>query len=185
MRSKLLAIQMELKAPKNQKNSHMGFYYRSCEDILESVKPLLLKYNSCLNISDEITEIGGRIYVKSTARISGEGEAIQSTAFAREPEMQKGLNEAQITGLTSSYARKYALNGLFLIDDSEEADEDGNGKPEPKPKGQISKALPKIKSAPDLKTLQTLESFIDKNAWTEDELKDLDLAISAKKGDFK
>jgi hypothetical protein len=194
MRIKLLKIQSELRSPKLQKNTFGNYNYRSCEDILEAVKPLCVKHNCCLTLSDEIIEVGGRIYVKSTAKIEdnekGSDYMVQSSAFAREAEIQKGMSEPQITGSASSYARKYALNGLFCIDDTKDDDtrppkDKEDDKPKEKPKGVISKALPAIKGATDLKTLATLESFIDKNSWTEDELKELDLAISAKKGDFK
>lgn len=120
----LRAIQQELKAPKNQFNSFGKYSYRSAEDILEAVKPLLAKHGGELTISDEIIEVGGRIYVKATCRfIEGDIER-KTTAFAREPLDKKGMDESQITGTASSYARKYALNGLFLIDDTKDADTD-------------------------------------------------------------
>ena len=120
----LRAIQQELKAPKNQFNSFGKYSYRSAEDILEAVKPLLAKHGGELTISDEIIEVGGRIYVKATCRfIEGDIER-KTTAFAREPLEKKGMDESQITGTASSYARKYALNGLFLIDDTKDADTD-------------------------------------------------------------
>ena len=119
-------IQSELKAPKGQFNSFGKYKYRSCEDILEAVKPLLKKYGTCLTISDEITQIGERYYVKATAVISTieDSTTIANTAFAREAEKMTGRDESQITGTASSYARKYALNGLFLIDDTKDADTD-------------------------------------------------------------
>lgn len=114
-------IQKELKAPKSQRNNFGNYNYRNQEDILEAVKPLL--GDLVLTVSDEIVEVGGRIYVKATATISdGAGSKLVNTAFAREPEDQKGMSSAQITGSTSSYARKYALNGLFLIDDTKDPD---------------------------------------------------------------
>ena len=122
----LTDIQNELKAPKKRTNSFGGYKYRSCEDILEAVKPLLKKYNVTLTISDTIEEIGGRVYVKATAELRN-GENIGGysvTAYAREAELKKGMDDSQITGAASSYARKYALNGLFLIDDSKDADTD-------------------------------------------------------------
>ena len=122
----LTDIQNELKAPKKRTNSFGGYKYRSCEDILEAVKPLLKKYNVTLTISDTIEEIGGRVYVKATAELRN-GENIGGysvTAYARESELKKGMDDSQITGAASSYARKYALNGLFLIDDSKDADTD-------------------------------------------------------------
>jgi hypothetical protein len=118
----LLNVIEELKAPKNQRNTFGNYNYRSCEDILEAVKPLLKKYGLIMTLTDEIVEIGGRVYVKASALLT-DGTGIQaSTAYAREPEHKKGMDESQITGAASSYARKYALNGLFLIDDSKDAD---------------------------------------------------------------
>ena len=120
----LTDIQNELKAPKKRTNSFGGYKYRSCEDILEAVKPLLKKYEATLIVYDTIEEVGGRVYVKATAKLeAGEGLYL-CTAYAREAELKKGMDDAQITGSASSYARKYALNGLFLIDDSKDADTD-------------------------------------------------------------
>lgn len=123
---KLLNIQNELKAPKGQYNSFGKYKYRSCEDILESVKPLLQKYKVVLTIKDDLEFIGERYYIKATAILGDiEGEGIASnTAYAREEETKKGMDGSQITGTASSYARKYALNGLFLIDDTKDADTD-------------------------------------------------------------
>lgn len=117
-------IQQELKAPKGQYNSFGKYKYRSCEDIIEAVKPLLAKNGCRLTLSDEIVEIGGRVYVKATAKIVCGDESETVTAYAREPEQKKGMDESQITGTASSYARKYALNGLLLIDDTKDADTD-------------------------------------------------------------
>ena len=125
--SELIKIQTELKAPKGKYNSFGKYKYRSCEDILEAVKPVLKKHNSILTISDEMVQVGDRVYVKATAKlIAGETEndVYTVTAYAREPETKKGMDEAQITGTASSYARKYALNGLFLIDDTKDPDTD-------------------------------------------------------------
>lgn len=133
---KLIAIQQALKAPKGQYNSFGGYNYRSCEDILEAVKPILAKENVALTISDEIVEVGGRIYVKATATLHDPSDAelfAQTSAYAREEESKKGMDAAQLTGATSSYARKYALNGLFAIDDNKDADATNtHGKAEPK-----------------------------------------------------
>lgn len=119
----LISIQQELKAPKGQYNSFGKYHYRSCEDILEAVKPLLGKHNCILNISDQIELVGDRFYVKATATIiNSEGKSVMTTAFAREPENKAGVDSSQLTGSTSSYARKYALNGLFCIDDTKDAD---------------------------------------------------------------
>jgi hypothetical protein len=120
----LIKIQSELKAPKTQRNNFGNYNYRNCEDILEAVKPLLDKYECTLTISDDIVEVGGRVYIKATATFYDIKLGIDSSvsAYAREPEQQKGMSESQITGASSSYARKYALNGLFLIDDTKDAD---------------------------------------------------------------
>lgn len=116
----LKRIQRELKAPKNQFNSFGKYKYRSCEDILEAVKPLL--GDSFLTLSDEMIEVGGRVYVKATATLTSGSESVSVTANAREAEDKKGMDDSQITGTSSSYSRKYALNGLFLIDDTKDAD---------------------------------------------------------------
>lgn len=121
--NELVYIQSNLKAPKNQFNSFGNYKYRSCEDILEAVKPLLKEVNCVLTIGDEIKVIGNRIYVKATAQIeTSDGRVFVNSAFAREPESKKGMDESQVTGMASSYARKYALNGLFCIDDTRDAD---------------------------------------------------------------
>lgn len=123
--NKLLLIQAALKCPKNQINKFGGYNYRSCEDILEAVKPLLYDTQTTLTISDEIVAIGDRIYVKATATLkdSETWEIVESnTAYARESESKKWMDESQITWASSSYARKYALNGLFLLDDVKDAD---------------------------------------------------------------
>lgn len=116
MTNALADIQKKLKAPKNQKNTFGGYNYRSCEDILEAVKPLL--GDNVLTISDELVNIGDRYYVKAVAKFND----VEVTAYAREEETKKGMDGAQITGSASSYARKHALNGLFLIDDTKDAD---------------------------------------------------------------
>lgn len=124
LHEKLLAIQTKLKAPKGQYNKFGNFNYRSAEDILEAVKPLNAEQGVLLTITDEIKEVGGRIYVVATATVSDGTDTLQVSAFAREPENKKGMDESQITGATSSYARKYALNGLYAIDDNKDADTD-------------------------------------------------------------
>lgn len=138
---KIIAIQNELKAPKGQKNSFGNYKYRSQEDILEALKPLLEKYNVHQFISDTIELIGNRYYIKSTVTIVGSerGEMLSVSAYAREPQNKKGMDESQITGASSSYARKYALNGLWLIDDTKDADTDehqqeADNRPKQKPK---------------------------------------------------
>jgi len=125
---KLIDIQKKLKAPKNQTNSFGGYKYRSCEDILEAVKPLLAEAKLLLTITDEIVEVGGRVYVKAVATIWDGAVKHEVSAFARESEAKKGMDDSQITGSASSYARKYALNGLFLIDDTKDADTMDNRK---------------------------------------------------------
>ncbi|WP_372857581.1 ERF family protein [Pseudoalteromonas sp.] len=113
-------IQAKLKAPKSQFNKFGKYYYRSCEDILEGVKPLLGEF--VLTVSDDVVLVGGRIYVKATATITNGTDSISNSAFARESLDKKGMDESQITGTASSYARKYALNGLLCIDDTKDAD---------------------------------------------------------------
>ena len=121
---KLLSVQAELKCNKSQYNAFGKYYYRNAEDILEAVKPLLAKVKATITINDEIVNIANRFYVKATAKIIDieSGEVVETNAYAREPENKKGLDESQITGSTSSYARKYALNGLLLIDDTKDSD---------------------------------------------------------------
>lgn len=116
-------IQKTLKAPKGQFNSFGKYNYRSCEDIVEAVKPVLSQYGFHLNMSDEVVSAGDRVYIKATCRVmSGDVLVSESTALAREAENKKGMDDSQITGTASSYARKYALNGLFAIDDTKDAD---------------------------------------------------------------
>lgn len=124
----LIAIQSELKAPKSQFNKFGGYKYRKAEDILEAVKPLLNKKKCTLTITDDIVMVGNRIYVKATATIKNEkGECETTTGWAREEETKKGMDGSQITGASSSYARKYALNGLFAIDDNADSDTTNDG----------------------------------------------------------
>ena len=133
---RIIDIQQKIKVPKGQYNSFGGYKYRSCEDILEAVKPLLQKQNLLLIINDELVSINERYYVKATATIYDENgkEVIHTTAYAREEENKKGMDGSQITGASSSYARKYALNGLFGIDDTKDSDTTNkHGKEEPDP----------------------------------------------------
>lgn len=140
-------IQSNLKAPKGQYNSFGKYNYRSCEDILEGVKPHLQETKTCLVISDEIVTIGEHNYIKATATLySADGGAVANSAFAKEPLEKKGMDPSQITGATSSYARKYALNGLFCIDDTKDADTD-----EYATKTTQTKAKPK---APETNTIR-------------------------------
>ena len=121
---KLIAIQSELKAPKSQYNNFGKYAYRNCEDILEALKPLLKEHKSTVYISDEIVTVLERFYIKATVTfIDAEtGESITNTAYAREEESKKGMDGSQVTGASSSYARKYALNGMFAIDDTKDSD---------------------------------------------------------------
>jgi len=156
---KLTEIQYRLNAPKNQYNTFGKYKFRSCEDILEGLKGLLKEFDCVVTFNDEIVQVGNRIYVKTTAYLKeyyvteGENagyEALriidQSSAFAREPEKQSGMQDGQLTGSTSTYARKYALNGLFAIDDAKDADTDehhnnSNNRPDPK-KNVVEKVQP-------------------------------------------
>lgn len=125
IREKLLNIQKELVAPKSQYNNFGKYNYRNCEDILEAVKPLLDKNKCTLVIKDELVLIGDRYYVKAIAKLADIEDAegvIEATAYAREEENKKGMDGSQVTGASSSYARKYALNGLFCIDDTKDSD---------------------------------------------------------------
>lgn len=122
----LIEIQKALSVPKNQYNNFGNYAYRNCEDILEAVKPLCCKNGVLLTLSDEVVSVGDRFYVKATATVSKDGQSISCDAYAREADKQKGMVEAQVSGSTSSYARKYALNGLFCIDDAK--DDDSNEK---------------------------------------------------------
>lgn len=124
VREKLAAVQKVLKAPKNQYNSFGKYSYRSCEDILEAAKPLCIENGLILTISDDIVAVGERYYIKATAAVTDvtDGEKVECSGIAREAEERKGMDASQVTGSTSSYARKYALNGLFSIDDTKDAD---------------------------------------------------------------
>lgn len=144
---KLLAVQTELKAPKGQYNSFGKYNYRSCEDILEGVKPVLAKHKADLIISDSLELIGDRYYVKATATfVDIETEdSLVNTAYARESEKKTGMDDSQITGAASSYARKYALNGLFLIDDTKDADTDEYQNQQNRPTKKTQKAKEPVK----------------------------------------
>ncbi len=122
LNEKLNAIQCSLNAPKGQRNDFGNYNYRSCEDILSAVKPLLSEHKLALTISDDMVMVGDRYYIKATVTLSDGTQSAEATAFAREQVSKKGMDEAQITGSASSYARKYALNGLFAIDDTKDAD---------------------------------------------------------------
>ena len=171
---KLMNIQKELKAPKCQYNGFGKYKYRSCEDILESVKPLLEKYKVTIILTDKLEQIGERYYIRAMAILfdTESDNSIENTAYAREEETKKGMDGSQITGTSSSYARKYALNGLLLIDDTKDTDTDefakennkGKTKEEPKEKkitpGQL-KVLSKLYTGDNLVKLLELNK-IDK-----------------------
>lgn len=166
--TKLMTIQSSLKAPKGQYNSFGKYKYRSCEDILESVKPLLSAQDCALVITDDIVIIGDRIYVKATAKLISGNEQVESSAFAREEEAKKGLDSSQVTGAASSYARKYALNGLFCIDDTKDSDATnthGQSKEE-------SKVEPKKEELKNDNPTQEVYDEIS-NATTVDQLKEI------------
>lgn len=148
---KLLAIQSQLKAPKGQLNKFGGYHYRSCEDILEALKPLLAEQKCTLTLTDEIKLIGTRYYVEATATLNFNDTSIAVSACAREAETKKGMDDSQITGAASSYARKYALNGLFCIDDTKDADTMDNTKSEPSAKKPTAAAAPSTAASPSQK----------------------------------
>lgn len=156
---KLAKIQKELKATKDQFNKFGGYAYRSAESILEAVKPLL--DGAILTIEDDVILVGDRFYIKATA-IFQDGEFIKkTTAFAREPNDQKGMSESQITGAASSYARKYALNGLFCIDDNKDADTDEYQK-QTKPEPEVKSTIEDVIAGMDKMTLDTVKRFYAK-----------------------
>lgn len=176
---KLLEIQTELKAPKSQYNSFGKYKYRNCEDILEALKPLLAKVKAAVVITDEIVNIAQRFYVKATVRLINveNEEVIETSAYAREPENKKGLDESQITGSTSSYARKYALNAMFAIDDTKDSDyaPDSNINPATAPK---NKPLSKEKNNNvSRETLIKINKSIDKYATLTNKTPDEVLAV--------
>lgn len=122
--SALMAVQRDLKAPKGQQNKFGNYKYRSAEDIIEAVKPLLNENGLILNMTDDVVMVGERIYIKATVSVIdvANGDTVTTTALARESAVKKGMDDSQVTGTASSYARKYALNGLFAIDDTKDAD---------------------------------------------------------------
>jgi hypothetical protein len=156
----LTNVQSRLKAPKGQTNSFGNYKYRSCEDIVEAVKPLLFEHGAYLNVSDTIELIGDRYYVKATAAVHSAAGDISATAYAREPLAKKGMDEAQVTGATSSYARKYALNGLFAIDDTKDADSQDNSEkkeqisPEPINQTKVNNAVAYFKKQIDIDAIE-------------------------------
>lgn len=169
---KLWLIQQQLKAPKSQRNNYGGYNYRSAEDILEAVKPLL--DGITLTLDDEVILIGDRFYIKATATLSDGEDEIKATAFAREEKEQKGMSAGQLTGATSSYARKYCLNGLFCIDDAKDLDSDAYAKQTGQQPRQ-QKAPPKQQQKAPPNPDEVLARFCDAAAKAQDEkaLKDI------------
>ena len=165
---KLMKVQSELKAPKNQRNNFGGYNYRSCEDILEAVKPILKENGLTLTIKDDIVNIGTRYYIVAIAELIDieSGDKITTQAQARESETKKGMDDSQITGTASSYARKYCLNGLFLIDDTKDADTDEYQK--------TTKAESKVESRKiNLRELGILQQTIAKYNLTDERISEI------------
>lgn len=186
---KLLAIQIELKAPKNQYNSFGKYKYRNCEDILEAVKPLCLKNKAVLTVSDEVENIHERYYIKATATLhdTESEEKISVTARAREEEDKKGMDGSQVTGASSSYARKYALNGLFAIDDTKDSDTTNTGdKGEDKPKS-VQETKPQETVEPIKMTLEEAKKLRTKSGIELDKLtnKQLDAFLNCNRESHK
>lgn len=160
----LRSIQTELNAPKTQYNTFGKYSYRSCEDILAAVKPLLAAYNCTLTLTDGIELIGDRFYVRATATLTNDtGDTASTTAYAREDEVKKGMDGAQITGAASSYARKYALNGLFCIDDVQDPDATNKGDRKkqtpaapPTPPADLEQAVDAALQAADIASLTAI-----------------------------
>lgn len=159
---KLLNIQLELKAPKSQYNGFGKYSYRSCEDILEALKPCLKQFNLTVILTDNLVEVNGRNYVQATVTlidIDDPKQQIVNTAFAREEETKKGMDGSQITGASSSYARKYALNGLFAIDDNKDSDSTNKGE-EKKTKDKVE-AKPVSKKQLAINCILKLDKFVE------------------------
>ncbi len=177
MIEKLSRIQAELKVPKNQRNNYGNYNYRSCEDILEAVKPLLEKEGLVLTITDSIEMIGNRYYVKATATITDGEKSISTTAFARESDDKKGMDAAQLTGACSSYSRKYSLNGLFCIDDTRDADtmKPDDEKPVSKPEEEKPASKPKAqqKTLTIKDYLKTVDEKAKQQHLTNDEIREI------------
>lgn len=185
---KLEKIQNELNVPKGQYNSYGEFWYRSCEDILTALKPLCEKYRVVLTIRDEVTEIAGKNYIKAITELHDlDGlEIIRNYAFAREAETKKGMDASQITGATSSYARKYALNGLFCLDDVKDPDTDGfakmqQGNDNPKATDKQLKLIQNMYED-DVEYLKEILSNLNKTKVSELTVKEASDIISKKKG---
>ena len=171
VREKLAAVQKVLKAPKNQYNSFGKYSYRSCEDILEAAKPLCIENGLILTISDDIVAVGERYYIKATAAVTDvqDGEKVECSGIAREAEERKGMDSSQVTGSTSSYARKYALNGLFSIDDAKDADatnDHGKGKAQAVVEKAQAAGVPVEKEYKCCDCGKDFQAFTDKNGKT-------------------
>lgn len=164
LQEKLIAIQRDLKAPKSQFNAFGKYRYRSCEDILEAVKPLLFREGVVLTIADDLLAENGRFYVKASATLAYQDERICSSAFAREDEAKKCMDGSQITGAASSYARKYALNGLFCIDDTKDADATNVGEQQPVQEQQPSQDKFYTQAMNELSLATTVDEL--KNVWS-------------------
>lgn len=173
---KLSAIQSELNVPKDQRNSFGGYNYRSCEDILEKAKPICKKHGTVLMLWDELVNIGERYYVKATAHLydTETTECLNAWAYAREEESKKGMDGSQITGASSSYARKYALNGLFCIDDVKDSDFTNTGD-KPKTKDEL---VPEKKYEPSKKAEPAITSRYPKK----EEPVIVDICVDCNKG---
>lgn len=191
---KLQAIQNKLKAPKGQTNKFGGYKYRSLEDIMEAVKPLLAEVDAFIIISDEIVMLGDRFYVKATAAITDSTGKIATTGFAREALVKKGMDESQITGAASSYARKYAMNGLLAIDDTKDADATNKHEKEttmpkssrPKPEQKKPQASKGTKSVEVLKDAYAafLEKHFDSQDFSHFDRDAFDKAVFEKYGKY-
>ncbi len=178
---KLNQIQSKLNAPKNLENKFGNYRYRSAESILEALKPHLEEHQAILTLSDDIVEVGGRVYVKATATFSSDGEKICTTAFARETETKKGMDDAQVTGSCSSYARKYALNGLFCIDDTKDADATNDHDKAHSPAKVVTANKPTAVTAP-AKANDDMLATIEKVIRSQTTLSDLDAKMDKAKG---
>ena len=171
---KLAAVQQATKAPKNQKNTHLKYNYRSAEGILEAVKPFLADNKATITLSDEIVEIGGRIYVKATVRFKDlekpDVYGVEVTAYAREADTKPGLDVAQVTGSASSYARKYALNGLLLLDDAKQDPDTEENTRRVEQAEEQAKALKQYASEEQIRTIRELakQANVDLEAIGED-----------------
>lgn len=179
---KINHIQCNLNAPKDAFNSFAKYHYRSAESIFQAVKPLLKNTGLTLTVSDSIEMIGERIYVKATATVTDGKDSVSTTAYAREPESKKGADDSQITGAASSYARKYALCGLFAIDDNKDADATNDHKEQPKGVN-VPDIIKRLKQAGSLDDLQAVFGWAWHSA-TEEQRKEIKPIYDSRKADF-